>query len=146
MPEQLGGYRKRAVDVAIAGIALVLLTPVLLAALLLIRLLIGKPVFVVERFIGLRGKTFACYKFRTTLFHEHGTHPVAAHTWLGWCDHRPWGGVLEEALRSTRLDKVPLLISVLVGDMSLWARDRSRRMRCNGIIPRRQRSSWRALA
>jgi exopolysaccharide production protein ExoY len=69
----------------------------MLAVILLIRLSVGRPVFVVEKRIGHRGKTFACLRFRTALSHA----------------------FVEEALRGSSLDKVPLLFSVLLGDMSL---------------------------
>ena len=101
----------------IAGTALVLLTPIMLASILLIRLLIGKPVFVAESLVGFRGKEFACFRFRTALY-GHGSPSVACRTWPGRGYHR-WVESLAQALCSSRLDKIPLFYSVLIGDMSL---------------------------
>ena len=59
----LGGFGKRAVDVTIAGTALFLLAPIMVATALLIRLLIGKPVIFAQELSGLGGSAFTCYNF-----------------------------------------------------------------------------------
>ena len=102
----LGGMSKRAVDVVVASLALVLLTPLFVVTGVLIRLLVGKPIIVVERSVGLGGEVFALYKFRTT--------PDDA------CSGQPNGSrVITEVLRASRIDKLPHLYNVVRGDMSL---------------------------
>ena len=117
-PQPLGGYRKRAIDLAIASIALVLLTPIMVIVAVLIRLLFGRPIFVVQQLIGFRGRALAGYEFRTTLFRERGRPPAAARVLLGW-RQQPAALLVESALCSSGLDKLPLLFNVLRGDMSL---------------------------
>jgi hypothetical protein len=48
----LGGFRKRAVDIAVTSIALIVPLPILLATAGLVRLLVGKAVFEVDKRIG----------------------------------------------------------------------------------------------
>src|SRR5262245_57746954 len=62
----LGGPLKRALDVAVGGMVLITLTPILLVTAGMIRLLLGRPVIVAEDRIGYKGRTFKCYAFRTT--------------------------------------------------------------------------------
>jgi lipopolysaccharide/colanic/teichoic acid biosynthesis glycosyltransferase len=57
----LGGFRKRAVDIAVTSIVLIVLMPILLATAGLVRLLVGKAVVEVDKRIGL--KAFAAYQF-----------------------------------------------------------------------------------
>ena len=57
----LGGFRKRAVDIAVTSIVLIVLMPILLATAGLVRLLVGRAVFEVDKRIGL--KAFAAYQF-----------------------------------------------------------------------------------
>ena len=115
----LGGPWKRVFDVAVGGIALVVLTPILLASAGLIRLLLGKPVIVAEERIGYKGRTFNCYAFRAT---DQNRNCDWVHTrWkLGrtWVDHA-WADIVGQALRTSGLEKLPQLFNVLRGDMSL---------------------------
>ena len=61
----VGGLSKRIADVIIATLALVLLIPILIVTGVLIRLLLGTPIFAVEKSVGLGGKAFALLQFRT---------------------------------------------------------------------------------
>ena len=98
----LGGIRKRIFDVVITSIVLVVVAPLLLVTAGLIRGLIGKSAIVAKQWIGFGGRVFDAYQFRTTVEScEDGT------TSLG------------EALQASGLDKLPLLLNVLRGDMSL---------------------------
>ncbi len=101
----LGGLSKRAVDVTLAVLTLVLLAPLLVAICVLIRLLVGKPIIVADPRIGLGGKVFARYRFRTT---------PSGSTRL---DCR-WEASIVEVLRASGLDRLPQVCNVLRGDMS----------------------------
>ena len=109
----LGGLRKRTFDIAVASVLLVVLAPMLLATAGLIRLMIGKSAIVIKQWVGFGGKVFDGYEFRTV---------------MGSCEDRSsalrrsdhaWGAILASALQSSGTDKLPLLLNVLRGDMSL---------------------------
>jgi exopolysaccharide production protein ExoY len=110
----LGGFRKRAFDIAFSSIALILLTPILLATAGLVRLLIGKSILVTDEWIGFGGQAFAPYQFRSAVWNCED----ASSAQLSLNDHS-WADSLCGALRASGLDKLPLLFSVLRGDMSL---------------------------
>src|SRR5262245_54136869 len=113
----LGGPLKRAFDVAVGGMVLITLTPILLVTAGLIRLVLGRPVIVAEDRVGYKGRTFKCYAFRTT---ERKTDCVGAD--LGQWPH--FQGMFSangfgQALRTSGLDELPRLFNVVRGDMSL---------------------------
>ncbi|WP_049731522.1 sugar transferase [Rhizobium ecuadorense] len=95
---------KRALDIAIATSLLFLLSPILLSVAVIIALSDRGAVFNSDRRIGYRGKEFGCLKFRTT-----GADATAGlHV-----------TVVGDMLTRSNLDKLPLLINVLLGQMSL---------------------------
>jgi exopolysaccharide production protein ExoY len=109
----LGGLAKRSFDIMIAGTALVVLAPIILAVAVFIRILMGKPVLFAQERIGFKGKTFTHYEFRTTAENgESGLNRLAA-------DHVLWAESLGEALRRSGLYKLPQFVNVLRGEMSL---------------------------
>jgi lipopolysaccharide/colanic/teichoic acid biosynthesis glycosyltransferase len=110
----LGGARKRIFDIVIAGIVLVVLAPMLLVTVGLIRVLIGKSAIVVKQWIGLGGKVFDAYQIRTAV----ESCEDASAALLSRNDHY-YPASLGEALQASGLDKLPLLLNVLRGDMSL---------------------------
>jgi lipopolysaccharide/colanic/teichoic acid biosynthesis glycosyltransferase len=110
----LGGFRKRALDVVITSLALLVLTPILIVMAGLIRLLIGKSV-VVNEWIGLGGKTFASYQFWPAVVARQDTSSA-----LLRLNDLSWAESLVSALHMSSLDKLPLLFNVLRGDMSLF--------------------------
>jgi len=105
----LGGLRKRTFDIIIATIVLVVAAPMLLAIAGLIRLLIGKSVIVIKQWIGFGGRVFDGYQFRTA---------VDGNSAL-WRNDHAWAVNLGSALQASGMDKLPLLLNVLRGDMSL---------------------------
>jgi lipopolysaccharide/colanic/teichoic acid biosynthesis glycosyltransferase len=60
----LGGAWKRAIDVAMAGAALLLLLPLMLATAVIIRLLTRDSIVLSEHLMGRGGRTFVGYRFR----------------------------------------------------------------------------------
>jgi len=101
---------KRLLDVALTGLALVLLSPVLGVVALLVAVRLGRPVLFRQVRPGLGGRPFEMRKFRTMLPPD----PVAG--LVSDADRlTPFGATL----RSTSLDELPALWNVLRGDMSL---------------------------
>jgi putative colanic acid biosynthesis UDP-glucose lipid carrier transferase len=110
------GYRgvvKRVMDVCIASLALLVLSPLLLAIGLLVKLSSPGPALFMQRRYGLDGEEIRVYKFRTmTVTEDSGEIRQATRD-----DDRvtPLGRVL----RRYSLDELPQLINVLEGKMSL---------------------------
>jgi lipopolysaccharide/colanic/teichoic acid biosynthesis glycosyltransferase len=105
---------KRLLDAAVAGTALLCLTPVLAACALAMRLADGPGVIFRQERIGLHGRPFTLLKFRTLRpadDHESATR------WSVADDHRM--SRAGRLLRRTSLDELPQLWNVLRGDMSL---------------------------
>ena len=102
---------KRLVDIVVALLGLILLSPVMAVVALLIRLRMGKPVLFKQNRPGLQGLPFDLYKFRTM-------------TDDAMCDGREVDDAdrltsLGRKLRKFSLDELPQLWSVLKGEMSL---------------------------
>jgi len=106
------GYRgKRLLDLLLASAAIVILSPMMLAIAVLVRLLLGKPVLFRQRRPGLHGVPFTFLKFRTmTEARDPGGNLRADAERL-----TRFGGFL----RSLSLDELPELFNVIRGDMSL---------------------------
>jgi exopolysaccharide biosynthesis polyprenyl glycosylphosphotransferase len=103
---------KRAFDVVVATIALVLVAPLLPLLALLVRLTPG-PAILRQTRLGECGRPFTLYKFRTMRVDAEPAGPV-------WCAERdPRVTHVGRLLRKTRLDELPQLWNVLRGDMSM---------------------------
>lgn len=102
---------KRLLDIIAASMALLLLSPVIAIVALLVRQKLGSPILFKQVRPGLHGKSFNMMKFRTMLdaVDEQGN-PLPDDVRL-----TDFG----KFLRSTSLDELPGLWSVLKGDMSL---------------------------
>jgi lipopolysaccharide/colanic/teichoic acid biosynthesis glycosyltransferase len=108
-------YRgKRALDVAVAGTALVVAAPALGLAALLIRLEThGHPIYR-QRRVGLGGEPFDLYKLRTMVS---GAETMGAGLAVDAGDARITR--LGALLRRTSMDELPNLVNVLRGEMSV---------------------------
>jgi len=109
-----GIYRrfiKRPMDFVLSLLAIIILSPVILAVALLVRLKLGSPVIFKQKRPGLNEKIFTIYKFRTMTDEkdEKGNlFPDSVRlTRFG------------KALRATSLDELPELFNILKGDMSI---------------------------
>lgn len=105
---------KRAMDIALSTLALVVLSPIMFAVSLVVKLTSPGPIFYRQERCGLNGRPFWMLKFRTMRIDaEAQTGPV----WAAKDDPRrtPLGAFL----RRTSIDELPQLINVLRGDMSL---------------------------
>ena len=98
-------------DRLVAAIGLLFLWPVLLIVAILVRIKMpGGPAFFVQKRVGLNGKLFKCHKFRTmTVKHNGSTVSVAGDSRI-----TPLGA----KLRHWKLDELPGLWDVLIGNMS----------------------------
>lgn len=105
---------KRVFDVAFALVVMVLASPVLALIALAIRLTSPGPILFVQERVGLSGRTFAMYKFRTMAL---GSTAESDQRWT--TENDPRRTVLGAFLRKTSLDELPQFYNVLKGDMSV---------------------------
>jgi Undecaprenyl-phosphate glucose phosphotransferase len=105
---------KRAMDIVLSLVALVVLSPLLALIALLVKLTSPGPVFYRQERCGLNGEAFPMLKFRSMAVNaEQQTGAV----WARKDDPRRTR--LGTFLRQTSLDELPQLFNVLRGDMSL---------------------------
>ncbi|PZN26898.1 MAG: undecaprenyl-phosphate glucose phosphotransferase, partial [Proteobacteria bacterium] len=108
------GIAKRLIDIVIAVTALVLLSPVMLAIALAVRLTSPGPVIFKQTRYGLDGKEIVVYKFRSMRVTEDGR---TRYTQVTRQDARVTR--VGAFIRSTSLDELPQLFNVLEGSMSI---------------------------
>ena len=104
-------FIKRPQDLVLSMAALIILSPVLIAVAVLVRIKLGSPVLFTQERPGLNEKIFKMYKFRTMT------------------DEKDENGNLlpdnirltkfGRILRSTSLDELPELFNIIKGDMSI---------------------------
>jgi lipopolysaccharide/colanic/teichoic acid biosynthesis glycosyltransferase len=104
---------KRLFDVSLAGIGLALLSPALVIVALLIKLEDGGPVLYGARRVGRHGEPLRVWKFRTM---QVGADELGPGLTVGV---DPRVTKLGRTLRRYKVDELPQLFNVLVGDMSL---------------------------
>jgi lipopolysaccharide/colanic/teichoic acid biosynthesis glycosyltransferase len=104
----------RALDILIAAVALVVLSPFLLAAAIAIKLGSRGPVIYRQRRVGRDDREFEMWKLRTM---AQGSDPVGVGTIVYRDDPRVTGA--GRFLRRTSLDEVPNLVNVLRGEMAI---------------------------
>ena len=102
---------KRLIDIVIASIALILLSPVFLYVAVKVRNNLGSPIFFYQERPGKDAKIFRMMKFRSML------HAVDSQGNLLPDEQRIT--IFGHKLRSTSLDEMPQLINVIKGDMSI---------------------------
>ena len=115
---------KRALDVTVSGLALLVAAPVMLVIALLVKLGDRGPVFFRQERVGVDGKLFTVYKFRTMVVDaEARLASLAASNErsgpLFKMDRDPRVTAVGRFLRSSSLDELPQILNVLKGDMSL---------------------------
>jgi Undecaprenyl-phosphate glucose phosphotransferase len=106
---------KRAFDIVISILLLVLLSPFMLLITLLIKLTLPGRILHIQERVGVNGKRFKLYKFRT--MRAEADKREAEHAWTVPSDPRvtPLG----RYLRRFSIDELPQFINVLRGDMSV---------------------------
>lgn len=104
---------KRLLDVAVSAVVLILLSPLLLYIAIRVRLSSPGPVIFRQERLGLHGKPFTIFKFRSMYMDAEHTGPQLSTENDPRCT--PWGALM----RKWRLDEIPNFWNVLRGDMSL---------------------------
>ena len=104
-------FFKRPLDIILALVAIIVLSPVFLLVALLVRINLGSPIIFKQQRPGMNEQIFTMYKFRTMT------------------DERDEnGGLLADSLRltkfgdflrSTSMDELPELFNIIKGDMSI---------------------------
>jgi len=102
---------KRAFDIAVSLIAIVLLAPILLGVAVFVAMRIGRPILFVQERAGLHGRGFHMYKFRTMTNARNADGEL-----LPDADRLTAAG---QFLRKSSLDELPELWNIVRGDMSL---------------------------
>lgn len=98
----------------VAAITLILASPVMLAVALLVKITSPGPVLFSQNRVGLGGKIFRIYKFRSMVV------DAEASTGAVWATKNdPRVTPIGRFLRKTRLDELPQVFNVLRGDMSI---------------------------
>ena len=104
---------KRLIDIVVSILAMILLSPVLLFSIIRQQLSSPGPVFYRQERIGFKGRPFMMYKLRSMYVDAEANGPQLS------SDHdpriTPWGKVM----RKWRLDELPQLFNILLGQMSL---------------------------
>jgi exopolysaccharide production protein ExoY len=123
----VGGYLKRAIDIAIASTALVLLSPIMAMVALAIRITEDGPVTFSQKRLGYNGVEFDCYKFRTMVTNAEERlsqlleeDPEVAKEWRETQKlvDDPRITTFGHLLRKSSLDELPQLVNILRGEMS----------------------------
>ncbi len=109
-----GAVAKRATDIVLAGMALLLLLPVFLIIALAVRLGSPGPILYRQERMGLDGRTFNILKFRSMRIDAEAQ---SGAVWASAADSRRTQ--IGAFLRATSLDELPQFWNVLMGDMSL---------------------------
>ncbi len=105
---------QRLLDILLAGVAVLLLSPLLLPLMIALRFSGEGDVFYRQQRVGKQGKAFALLKFATMLRNSPniGTGQITIH-------NDPRILPLGHFLRKTKLNEIPQLWNVIIGDMSI---------------------------
>ena len=107
-------FIKRAMDIVVSLLMLILVSPFMIISAIAIKLCDGGPVFFRQKRATINGKVFEIHKFRTMIVNaeKDGT-PLPA------IDNDPRVTPIGKILRASRLDELPQLFDILIGNMSL---------------------------
>ena len=116
---------KRLSDILISGIALILLSPLLLVLVIMVRS-DGGPAIYYQNRVGKNGKTFRIFKFRSMCVNADSPEMLAKLQAMNEMDG-PAFKIKEDPritkvgrfIRRTSMDELPQLVNILLGDMSI---------------------------
>lgn len=121
---------KRLLDVLCSIFGFIILSPLLLYVIIRVKFSSGGPVLYSQERVGYKGKIFRMYKFRSMIKDAEKNGPALS------SDNDPritkWG----KLMRKWRLDELPQLWNILIGDMSLVGPRPERRFYIDQIIAR----------
>ncbi|MEW6510886.1 MAG: sugar transferase [Bacteroidota bacterium] len=126
---------KRVFDIAATSAGLVLLSPLMIAITVAIRLFSPGPVLYKAARVGKGGRVFSMYKFRTMVVDADKQGPLVT----AGDDARVTR--IGKLLRKTKLDELPTLWNVLIGDMSLVG-PRPENPKSAALYTEQQRKIW----
>lgn len=109
-----GRIVKRALDLTLSSLLVIIISPLFLAVAALIKLTSRGPVFYRQERMGLDARRFEMLKFRSM---HSGAETVSGPVWAKEHDPRTTG--IGRILRATSIDELPQLINVVRGEMSL---------------------------
>ena len=124
----VGGRAKRALDISLVLLGLLLLWPLILGLVVLLKAMDPGPVLYGHRRVGFGGREFRCWKFRTMVVDGDAVlerhlreNPADAALWKEQRKlvNDPRVTRLGAVLRKLSLDELPQLLNVLKGEMSL---------------------------
>ncbi|MDO8778123.1 MAG: sugar transferase [Burkholderiaceae bacterium] len=104
---------KRALDIVLSLLSLVVLSPLLLGTALVIALESGRPVLFRQTRLGLQGREFGMFKFRSMVKNAAAIGPYFTSA------NDPRITRVGRFIRRTSIDELPQILNVLWGDMSL---------------------------
>lgn len=104
---------KRVMDISVSVVALLILSPVILYLMLRVKASSPGPIFYGQKRVGLGGKPFLIFKFRTMYTNAEDAGPQLSH------EDDPRVTPIGRILRKYRLDEIPQFYNVLKADMSL---------------------------
>lgn len=111
LKNRIGQVIKELFDFILSTSMFLVLLPILIAIAVTIRIKMGSPIFFIQNRVGRNGQLFKLYKFRTmTIAKKHVTGVAAAET--------ARITKLGKFLRKTKLDELPELVNIILGDMS----------------------------
>jgi Undecaprenyl-phosphate glucose phosphotransferase len=107
-------FEKRIFDIVLSMLIVLATLPLSLLIILAVKLTSAGPIFFVQERVGLNGRVFKMYKFRTMRV---GSREEGDTQWT--CADDPRRTAVGAFLRKTNLDELPQFINVLKGDMSV---------------------------
>ena len=118
---------KRLMDIILSGLALAILSPILLIVAILVRINLGTPVIFKQERPGYKGKIFKMFKFRTMLDPQTRDGRKLTDNERLECIEKGINILTDEErltkigriLRATSLDELPELWNIFIGDMSI---------------------------
>jgi lipopolysaccharide/colanic/teichoic acid biosynthesis glycosyltransferase len=103
---------KRVFDLLLASAALIVVSPLIVLTAIVVRISSRGPVIFRQKRIGMHDRPFQIFKFRTMRLHPVGSGPSVTTA----NDERLTA--VGRILRRTKLDEIPQLLNVVLGDMS----------------------------
>mgnify|MGYP004462738195 CR=1 FL=1 len=117
-------FCKRGIDVIVAGVGLILLSPIITIVACAIKLTSKGPIFFLQKRVGKNGELFNMYKFRSMVVNaeelkEKLKHKNEMSGPMFKMKDDPRVTKVGKFIRKTSLDELPQLFNILRGDMSL---------------------------